>query len=192
MDDHSNAIIEFLQRSHAPLQKFSYSTGGDEATNSGLKNILRAMPALQELSVELPKLCHSDLVMLQDPSLCPRLAVVHSFGQIIVMDSYHRLCDDKDEPRYMDIVDLICVRCRKRGSVDCGFERVKEDACAWIKRLELPLHNQDERNLRKNEIFRMADVEFVNTHKCTGGEWCGRRNRKIRGLEVRYHEGRPH
>lgn len=68
MDDHSNAIIEFLQRSHAPLQKFSYSTGGDEATNSGLKSILRAIPALQELSVELPKLCHSDLVMLQDPS----------------------------------------------------------------------------------------------------------------------------
>lgn len=124
------------------------------------------MPALRELSVELPKLCHSDLVMLQDPSICPHLAVKHSFGQIIVMDSYHRLCDDKDEPRCTDIVGLIRVRCRCREPGDCGSDQVKEDAYAWdqawVKRLELPLHKEDERNLRKSEIFRMADVEFVN------------------------------
>jgi len=191
LENRGGTIIEFLRRSNTPLKRFSYSTGGDEATNMNLGNILRAMPDLRELSVENPKLCRSDLVMLQDPAVCPRLSVVHSFGEIIVRDSWHRMCDDKDEPSYMNIVDLIRARCRKRGPVDCGFEQASEDASirerVWVKRLELPLHEQDEEQLRKDEIFCMADVEFVNTHECNVEYWCGRA--APRANYVKYYEG---
>lgn len=194
-DDHGITIIEFLQRSHMRLQKFSYSTGGDEATNTDLESILRAMPDLQELSVEHPKLCRSDLRMLHDPSIGPRLSVIHSFGEIVVRDEWHRTWDRKDEPGFWDIVDLIRARCRKRGPADCGFGESKEGGSeiwdrVWVKRLEMPLHDVHEEKLRENEVFRMADIEFINTHRCIGSYWCGRPVPGADARNVRFFEGK--
>lgn len=177
-DDHGDMIIQFLDRSNPSLQKFSYSTGGDDGTNKDLESILRVMPDLQELSVENPKLCSSDLRMLQDPSVCPRLNVIHSFGEVIHM--HYR--DEKEEPDHGHVIDLIRARCsmrRGRGLAGIGFDQ----SCAsvgtsrervWVKRLELPLREETEWMLRGESIFRKADVEFIKTHTHTNSAWSGR------------------
>lgn len=164
-DDFGRTILNFLERSECPLEVFIYSTGLDVGPIRHLRILLEAMPDLQELVLENPLLCRSDLRILLDPTVCPQLTDIRSYGEIAA-GRRSRFKDRSEEPTSQDILELIRARCRKRSPGISEQPEADSEMRVWVERLEFPLHETDEEDLRKDDTFLTADVEFINTHKC--------------------------
>lgn len=164
-DDFGRIILSFLERSGCPLEMFFYSTGLDVGPIRHLRNLLKRMPDLQELVLEKPLLCRSDLRILLDPTVCPQLTDIRSYGEIAA-ERRSRFKDRSEEPTSQDIVELIRARCRKRSRGISEQPEADTEMRVWVERLEFPLHETDEEDLRKDDTFLTANVEFKNTHEC--------------------------
>lgn len=164
-DDFGRIILNFLERSECPLEVLIYSTGLDVGPTRHFRNLLQGMPDLQELVLEKPLLCRSNLRILLDPTVCPQLTDIRSYGEIAA-GRRSRFKDRSEEPTSKDIVELIRARCRKRSPGISEQLEADSEMRGWVERLEFPLHETDEEDLRKDDTFLTADVEFKNTHKC--------------------------
>lgn len=164
-DDFGRIILNFLERSGCPLEMFFYSTGLDVGPIRHLRNLLKRMPDLQELVLEKPLLCRSDLRILLDPTVCPQLTDLRSYGEIAA-ERRSRFKDRSEEPTSQDIVELVRARCRKRSRGISEQPEADTEMRVWVERLEFPLHETDEEDLRKDDTFLTANVEFKNTHEC--------------------------
>lgn len=171
-------IIQFLRRSQAGYFCYSrrssegYDDGGytsdedeDYLGDNSILLMVKLMPVLEELEVHEPALS-SVMYFLRDPTHLPRLRKICNEGELLIADISDGSPSPLPGPGVRDILLIINRRCRKRNTPDNG-KRI------WLEKLALPVHEEHEKLIRENGIFRQAVLDFESTHECQDGSYSG-------------------
>lgn len=170
-DNFNYEVYWLLKRSNASVERFMYSNGQPLMFGPGVSDILKAMPDVQELEMQNPRMSSSTVLLLESASICPRLTSIRSAGELIPMKARTRVKSAKlrDEPNALNLLTLIAERCCKKDGRPFGgftYSKTGSQDRVWVKKLAFPLHKKDEDILRADEFLRGADVQFTNTHVC--------------------------
>lgn len=179
-----NDIIQFLRRSQAPVESFSYEGSQIDIYNdwetydsdneedyqplddTKLILMLREMQDLLDVHIFEPALT-GVLHYLMNPAHLPRLRNLYNEGILKVACMSDGSPYPLPGPTVSEVLTVIRSWCREQnGPVIEGHQ--------YLEKLSLPVHEEHERKIREHAIFRQVIVDFESTHKCdsesNGGE----------------------
>lgn len=171
-DVFDTAVLEFLDRSKAPIKTFHYTTRRRACEN--ISAMLLKLPNLEFLDVSYPALSSAGMRLLEDTSVCPNLMGIRSAGEFEAGDADRGTEVVLDVPGAQQILRLIDARChkrwmRRRAGVNVeswnSWQTLAGESRRWLVMLGLPMRSLHYHEVKADPIFANSSVLLMNTSK---------------------------
>lgn len=171
-DVFDTAVLEFLDRSKAPIKTFHYTTRRRACEN--ISAMLLKLPNLEFLDVSYPALSSAGMRLLEDTSVCPNLMGIRSAGEFVAGDADRGTEVVLDVPGAQQILRLIDARChkrwmRRRAGVNVeswnSWQTLAGESRRWLVMLGLPMRSLHYHEVKADPIFANSSVLLMNTSK---------------------------
>lgn len=171
-DVFDTAVLEFLDRSKAPIKTFHYTTRRRACEN--ISAMLLKLPNLEFLDVSYPALSSAGMRLLEDTSVCPNLMGIRSAGEFEAGDADRGTEVVLDVPGAQQILRLIDARCHKRwmrrragDNVESwnSWQTLAGESRRWLVMLGLPMRSLHYHEVKADPIFANSSVLLMNTSK---------------------------